>query len=148
MQRWPAAPKPAPTSALIACSRFASGSRIAWFFAPIIACTRLPCWLPRLYTCVPTAVEPTNEIAFTSGCVQIASTTSLPPCTTFSTPFGTPASIASSTSSIVDIGSCSDGFSTNVLPHTIAIGNIHSGIIAGKLNGVMPAHTPSGWRSV
>ncbi|KAF1069482.1 MAG: hypothetical protein GAK45_01095 [Pseudomonas citronellolis] len=26
----------------------------------------------------------------------------------------------------------------------MAIGNIHSGIIAGKLNGVMPAHTPSG----
>jgi len=26
--------------------------------------------------------------------------------------------------------------------------NIHSGTIAGKLNGVMPAHTPTGWRSV
>jgi hypothetical protein len=148
MQRWPAAPKPAPTSALIVCSRCASGSTTAWFFAPIIDCTRLPCWLPRLYTCVPTRVEPTNEIALMSGCVQSRSTTSLPPCTTLSTPFGTPASIASSTSSIVDSGSCSDGFSTNVLPHTIAIGNIHSGIIAGKLNGVMPAQTPIGWRSV
>ncbi|OAG64959.1 hypothetical protein BIM11_5840 [Burkholderia pseudomallei] len=108
----------------------------------------MPCSLPSRYTCVPTAVEPTNEIAFTSGCEHSASTTSLPPCTTLSTPFGTPASIASSTSCIVDSGSCSDGFSTNVLPQTIAIGNIHSGIIAGKLNGVMPTHTPSGWRSV
>ena len=44
------------------------------------------------------------------------------------------------------IGSCSEGFSTNVLPVTMAIGNIHSGIIAGKLNGVMPAQTPIGWR--
>ena len=35
-----------------------------------------------------------------------------------------------------------------MLPHTIAIGNIHSGTIAGKLNGVIPATTPSGWRSV
>ena len=35
-----------------------------------------------------------------------------------------------------------------MLPQTIAIGNIHSGTIAGKLNGVMPATTPSGWRSV
>jgi hypothetical protein len=44
-------------------------------------------------------------------------------------------------------GSRSDGFSTNVLPHAMATGNIHSGTIAGKLNGVMPAHTPTGWRS-
>ena len=35
-----------------------------------------------------------------------------------------------------------------VLPQAIAIGNIHSGTIAGKLNGVMPAHTPTGWRTV
>ena len=33
-----------------------------------------------------------------------------------------------------------------MLPHAIAIGNIHIGTIAGKLNGVMPATTPSGWR--
>ena len=42
------------------------------------------------------------------------------------------------------MGSCSEGFSTNALPQAMASGNIHSGIIAGKLNGVMPAHTPSG----
>ncbi len=35
-----------------------------------------------------------------------------------------------------------------VLPQAIATGNIHSGTIAGKLNGVMPAHTPTGWRTV
>ena len=43
-------------------------------------------------------------------------------------------------------GSFSDGFRMNVLPHAIAIGYIHIGTIAGKLNGVMPATTPSGWR--
>jgi len=63
-----------------------------------------------------------------------------------STPGGMPASMASSASSIGVIGSCSEGFITNVLPHTIAMGNIQSGIIAGKLNGVMPAQTPMGWR--
>ena len=47
MQRCPAAPKAAPTSALMACSRFASGNTTAWFLAPIIDCTRLPCSLPR-----------------------------------------------------------------------------------------------------
>ena len=34
-----------------------------------------------------------------------------------------------------------------MLPHASATGNIHIGTIAGKLNGVMPATTPSGWRS-
>ena len=41
-------------------------------------------------------------------------------------------------------GSRSEGLSTNVLPQAIATGNIHMGTIAGKLNGVMPAHTPTG----
>ena len=33
-----------------------------------------------------------------------------------------------------------------LLPVAMATANIHIGIIAGKLNGVMPATTPSGWR--
>ena len=41
----------------------------------------------------------------------------------------------------------SEGLRTKVLPQAMAIGNIHIGTMAGKLNGVMPAHTPSGWRS-
>ncbi len=32
------------------------------------------------------------------------------------------------------------------LPQAIAGANFHIGIIAGKLNGVMPATTPSAWR--
>ena len=32
------------------------------------------------------------------------------------------------------------------LPVASAIGIIHSGTMMGKLNGVMPATTPSGWR--
>ena len=43
-------------------------------------------------------------------------------------------------------GSFSDGFRTNVFPQAIAFANIHIGTIAGKLNGVIPATTPSGWR--
>ncbi len=34
----------------------------------------------------------------------------------------------------------------NAFPHTIAGANIHMGIIAGKLNGVIPAVTPNAWR--
>ena len=75
-------------------------------------------------------------------------TASAPPWMTLSTPGGTPASIASSARRMVTMGSCSEGLSTKVLPVAMAIGNIHSGIIAGKLNGVMPAQTPSGCSSV
>ena len=34
----------------------------------------------------------------------------------------------------------------NALPQAIAGASIQSGTIAGKLNGVMPATTPNGWR--
>ena len=44
------------------------------------------------------------------------------------------------------LGSFSDGLRMKLLPTAIATPNIHIGIIAGKLNGVMPATTPSGWR--
>ena len=44
-------------------------------------------------------------------------------------------------------GTFSEGLRMKVLPQAIAIGNIHSGTITGKLNGVMPAQTPNGWRT-
>ncbi|MCY1274488.1 hypothetical protein D9M69_229190 [compost metagenome] len=80
-----------------------------------------------------------------SGWVSSASTCSRPPWITCSTPFGAPASMNSSASQLGVSGSCSEGLRTKVLPQAMAIGNIHSGIIAGKLNGVIPAHTPRGW---
>ena len=45
-------------------------------------------------------------------------------------------------------GTFSLGLSTNVFPQAIASGNIQSGTIAGKLNGVIPAQTPMGCRYV
>src|SRR5882757_10006256 len=91
-------------------------------------------------------VEPTNEIAATLGCSSSRSTHTLSPWTTFNTPGGRPASANSWAQNIDADGSRSLGLSTNVLPHAIASGYIHIGTIAGKLNGVMPATTPSGWR--
>lgn len=52
------------------------------------------------------------------------------------------ASLSISIKSIVAPGSRSDGFIMLVLPVVMATGNIHNGIIAGKLNGTMPAVTP------
>ena len=43
-------------------------------------------------------------------------------------------------------GSCSDGLQTNVFPHAIAKGRNHIGTMNGKLNGVIAAKTPIGWR--
>ena len=92
-------------------------------------------------------VEPTNEIAATSGWSSSASTATLSPCTTLNTPSGRPASAQSSASSIEADGSRSLGLRTKVFPQAIATGNIHIGTMAGKLNGVMPATTPSGCRN-
>ena len=76
-----------------------------------------------------------------------ASTASLSPWTTLNAPSGSPAS-ASHSAIISDAdGSFSLGLRMNALPHASASGNIHIGTIAGKLNGVMPTATPSGWRS-
>ncbi len=92
-------------------------------------------------------VEPTKLTAAMSGCARIASTAALSPCTTLNTPSGSPACFSSSAISSDGDGSRSLGFSTKLLPQAMAIGNIHIGTMHGKLNGVMPAHTPSGWRS-
>src|SRR4051812_22778272 len=93
-----------------------------------------------------TAVEPTNDTARTSGCFSRASTADLSPWTMLNTPGGRPASVSNSPSFIAESGTFSDGFSTNVLPQVIATGNIQSGTIDGKLNGVMPTQTPTGCR--
>src|SRR5215216_2737109 len=93
-------------------------------------------------------VEPTNEIEATSGWVSRASTASLSPCTTLSTPGGRPASVISSAIQLDAEGSFSLGLSTTQLPVAIAIGKNHIGTIAGKLNGVITPTTPSGCRSV
>ena len=91
-------------------------------------------------------MEPTKLIAAMSGCARIASTASRAPCTTWNTPSGTPASASSAASFSDTDGSFSDGFRMKQLPQASATGIIHSGTISGKLNGVMPATTPSGWR--
>ena len=81
-----------------------------------------------------------------SGWSISASDVSAPPCTTFRMPLGKPDPCATAKSKSDVSGVCGDGLRTNVFPAAIAIGNIQSGIIAGKLNGVIPTQTPSGYR--
>ena len=80
------------------------------------------------------------------GCSRIASTATRSPWTTLNTPSGRPASASSSARRMLGEGSCSDGLRMKALPHASATGAIHSGTMTGKLNGVMPATTPSGIR--
>ena len=81
------------------------------------------------------------------GGASSASTDSLSPCTTLSTPSGRPASFMAFAIQMDADGSFSLGFSTTVLPAAIAIGKNHIGTIAGKLNGLMMPTTPSACRS-
>ena len=81
-----------------------------------------------------------------SGCSSRRSTATLSPWTTLKTPAGSPASAQRSASQIEAEGSFSLGFSTTVLPQAIAIGKNQAGTMAGKLNGLMIATGPSGWR--
>src|ERR1700693_3145817 len=90
--------------------------------------------------------EPTKPTALTRGSVSKVSTASLSPLTTLSTPGGNPAFKHKSAMRIGPDGSRSEGFRMKALPQAIAGAHFHSGIMAGKLNGVMPAVTPSGCR--
>ena len=76
------------------------------------------------------------------GGARMASTASLSPCTTWNTPSGRPASVNSSANRTGTDGSRSLGLRMNAFPHASAGPAFHSGIIAGKLNGVIPATTP------
>ena len=76
----------------------------------------------------------------------MASTASLSPLTTLSTPAGSPASRKSSAMRSGTPGSRSEGLRMKALPQASAGAAFQSGIMAGKLKGVMPATTPSGWR--
>ena len=86
----------------------------------------------------------TKDTAATLGWRSSASTASRAPCTRLRTPSGKPASRKSSARRCAPSGVRSEGFRTKVFPATTASGNIHSGIITGKLNGGIPAHTPTG----
>src|SRR6266545_181560 len=94
-----------------------------------------------------TPAEPTNDTADTSGWLSSASTESFAPWITLNTPSGSPASVNNSAIRMAESGVRCEGLCTKVFPHTMARGIIHSGTMFGKLNGVMPATTPTGNRT-
>ncbi|MEY9716568.1 hypothetical protein ABIF03_008710 [Bradyrhizobium elkanii] len=65
-----------------------------------------------------------------------------------STPFGNPASSASSPILSADSEVSSAGFITTVQPQARAGASFHMPIISGKFHGTMAATTPTGSRTV
>jgi hypothetical protein len=118
-----------------------------WFFAPPRACTRLPLRGARLVDVRAMGVEPTKLTAPRRGARAAVSTATLSPCTTLNTPVRQARpSRKSSAQRLVTARVALGGLETKVFPQAMAMGYIHIGTIAGKLNGVMPATTPTGWR--
>src|ERR1041385_5503633 len=148
MQRWPAQPDIDATTLLDVISGSASGITIRWFFAPPSARHRFRLDVARRYTIFATFVDPTKLTAAIFGWSQIASTTSRPPCTTWNTPSGTPASLSNSAMRPALNGTSSDGFRIMQLPSAIAFGIDQFGTMFGKLNGAIDATMPTGNRSM
>ena len=99
----------------------------------------------------PISVDPVKEslrtVGFDVSSPPITGASSASPVTTWSTPSGTPASSASSTSASAESGVCSAGLITIVQPTASAGAALRVIIAAGKFHGVIPAVTPIGSRS-
>src|ERR1041385_5305708 len=148
VQRCPVVPNAPHNPPSIAKSRLASSSTIIGFLPPSSSeqCLKLlAAVVPMIF---PTAEEPVNEIARTSGCSSIGAPASAPkPVTMLITPFGNPASTSARTKLNVERGVSWAGLITQVLPHTIAGNNFHEGIAMGKFHGAIMPQTPIGFRT-
>ena len=98
---------------------------------------------------LPVVVSPVNAILSMPGCSTSAWPTVEPgPVMTFSTPGGSPTSIAISPSASAVSGVWLAGLRMTVLPHASAGATFHAASSSGKFHGTMAATTPIGSRSV
>src|ERR1700733_1497669 len=148
VQRCPVVPNAPHKPPSIARSRFASSSTIIGFFPPSSSEQCLKLFAAVVPIIFPTADEPVNEIARTAACSSNGVPASGPyPDTTFTTPFGTPASVSACTRLKVDSGVSCAGLITHALPHTIAGSSFHEEMAIGKFHGVIIPQTPIGCRT-
>src|SRR5579864_6740563 len=147
VQRWPVVPNAPQSAPSMARSRLASSSTIMGFLPPSSSEQCLKVFAAVVPIVRPTAVDPVNETARTSGCSSMGAPDSLPnPLTMFTTPLGTPASVSTRTRLNVDNGVSCAGLITQVLPQTSAGRSFQDGIAMGKFQGVIMEQTPSGCR--
>ena len=135
-------PKLERTTMSAAASRSASASTTIGFLPPSSSWTRRPspiaAWILR-----PVAFEPVNVTAPTrSSATRWAPAAT--PCTTFSTPAGSPASSNAAASRSPISGVIGDGLNTTVLPAASAGPILRLAMLSGKFHGVMTPTTPTG----
>ena len=95
--------------------------------------------------CLPTGIEPVNEIFFTASLASRCSETSAgTPNTRLSTPAGRPASAKHFTISTQAPGVSSDAFRISEQPAASAPPILRAGVSTGKFQGVNAATTPTG----
>src|SRR5688572_22520009 len=138
--------KKIPNAAAVAARSTSATSPSTTFGAlpPHSSQTRFMLDLPEYSSMrLPVRVEPVKATQSTSMCRASDSPAVAPkPGTTFSTPSGSPASIASSATRSAVNGDFSEGFSTIELPVASAGPSFHDAIRSGKFHGTMAATTP------
>src|SRR6266496_286673 len=148
VQRCPVVPNAPHNAPSMARSRLASSSTIMGFLPPSSSeqCLKLLAAVVPIIR--PTADEPVNEIARTSGCYSRGAPVSGPkPVTILMTPLGSPASASTRTRLKVERGVSWAGLITQVFPHTIAGNSFQEGIAMGKFQGAIMPQTPIGVRT-
>ena len=148
MQVCPVAANTPAMTPLTALSRSASSKTICGDLPPSSSDTRAPRAAAVAPMRSPVVVEPVKAILSTPGWSTSAAPVGPRPVTTLNTPFGTPASTASSASSSVEVGVTSDGLATTVLPAASAGNSFQPRRPSGVFHGVMAATTPIGSRTV
>ena len=139
--------KKMPKAAAVAARSMSATSPSTTFGAlpPHSSQTRFMLDLPAYSSMrLPVRVEPVKATQSTSMCSASASPAVSPkPGTTFSTPSGSPASIASSAMRSAVSGDFSEGFSTTELPVASAGPSFQDAISSGKFQGTIAPTTPT-----
>ncbi len=142
----PDAPHTPAMAAAAAASRSASGKTMNGLLPPSSRLTRFTRAAAAAWMALPVATEPVNDTASMAAEVtRAAPTTSPTPWTTLKTPGGIPASSASSAMRTADMGVCSAGFSTTLLPALMAAATAANTAV-GPFHGVIRPMAPIGSR--
>ncbi len=145
MQAWPLFMKPAWTASFTAVARSASSRITTGDLPPSSSVTRLQVSAAARRICLPTAVDPVNEILAMSGwALSSAPTVSPRPVTMLKTPAGSPASCSASVTTCVWMALISLGLTIAVQPAASAAASLPQMKPASLFHGVMRPATPSG----
>ena len=144
---WPWNWNEANAPADAAASRSASSRTTNALLPPSSRLTRLSSWPASVPTRRPAAVEPVNDTRFTLGSVTIASPTSAPPSTTWSSPSGSPASRkTASNTAPPQTAVWGSGLRMTALPRARAGATTRIPSTVGEFHGVIAPMTPAGTR--